>query len=98
MRAVTRDIYGAPATGAAPEKITDAVEDFIEKIRQALLSDGIDGINLEARLGHLASMMQWTVEGFNDRVVRDFEHRIDQQLAVKSALERGSWRREEDTP
>ncbi|RSZ61519.1 hypothetical protein EAH68_12705 [Corynebacterium hylobatis] len=82
MLRVTRNIDGVSVTGTAPEKIRDAVEDCVGKVHRAFLDDGVEGIGLEDRMDTVAAMIEWAFIGFNNRVIADFEARVDQELAV----------------
>lgn len=86
MLRVTRTWRGAPVEGLAPEKISDAVHDFVTRVEQALVADGVEAIGLDEKLAWFASMISHNAAAFNDMVVRAFEERVDEQLAVDNSF------------
>lgn len=90
MRRVTRNLAGEPVAAQAPEKIRDAVEDLVERVRVALVEDGVDAIGLESRMGWLGDAVTYIVSGFNDARVAEFSQRVDEHLAYDDAFPQGS--------
>ncbi|MDO5684101.1 MAG: hypothetical protein Q4G46_14920 [Propionibacteriaceae bacterium] len=86
MRRVTRNLDGEPVIAQAPEKITDAIEDLVEKVRVALVEDGVDAIGLESRMGWLGDAVTYIVTGFNDARVAEFTQRVDEQQSADDAF------------
>lgn len=90
MLRVTRTFRGDRKTDArAPEKIEDAVEDFVSRVDEALRADGVDGIALDEKIGWFAAMLNHTTAAFNDGIVTEFENRVDEYLSVADIFKRG---------
>lgn len=90
---VNRNIHGDKVQAQAPAKIEDAVFDLGTHIFDALAADGVAGIDLEERVKALMDSVRDLVVGANDRIVMEFDERVEQQARTATALRAISSRR-----